>query len=69
MATIAFDPPRHRFVAGEAALDAERLTPDWLRQRLAEQPDWQPEITGFLSARAVPVRAAVLIPSCNGRRA
>ena len=65
MATIAFDPQQLAIdsIAGEAALDAVRLTPDWLRQRLAEQPDWQPEITqDFLSARAVPVRAAVLIP-------
>ncbi len=65
MATIAFDPKQLAVdsIAGEAALDAVRLTPDWLRQRLAAQPDWQPEITqDFLSARAVPVRAAVLIP-------
>ena len=54
MATIAFDPKQLAIdsIAGEAALDAARMT-----------PDWQPEITqDFLSARAVPVRAAVLIP-------
>ena len=65
MATIAFDPQQLAIdsIAGEAALDAERLTPDWLRLRLREQPEWRPEITqDFLSARAEPVPAAVLIP-------
>ena len=35
MATIAFDPQQLAIdsIAGEAALDAVRLTPDWLRQR------------------------------------
>ena len=62
---ILFDPQQLSIdsIAGEAALDAERLTPDWLRQRLAAPPDWRPEITqDFLSTRAEPVRAAVLIP-------
>jgi 8-oxo-dGTP pyrophosphatase MutT (NUDIX family) len=61
---IAFDPQQLAIdsIAGEAALDAMRLTPDWLRQRLAYPPHWQPEITqDFLSVRAIPVRAAVLI--------
>ncbi|MGK5020410.1 CoA pyrophosphatase [Janthinobacterium sp. LB2P10] len=61
---IAFDPQQLAIdsIAGEAALDAMRLTPDWLRQRLAYPPHWQPEMTqDFLSVRAIPVRAAVLI--------
>ena len=65
MATIAFDPKKLAVdsIAGEAALDAARMTPEALRQRLSAQPEWQPEITqDFLSARAEPVAAAVLIP-------
>lgn len=65
MATLAFDPTKLAVdaIAGEAALDAERLTPAWLRQRLANPPQWQPEITrDFLSDRLEPVPAAVLIP-------
>ena len=65
MATIAFDPKKLAVdsIAGEAALDAARMTPEALRQRLAAPPEWQPEITqDFLSARAEPVAAAVLIP-------
>lgn len=65
MATIAFDPKKLAIdaIAGEAALDAARMTPEALRQRLSSPPDWRPEITqDFLSARAEPVLAAVLIP-------
>ncbi len=65
MATIAFDPKKLAVdsIAGEAALDAARMTPEALRQRLSSPPAWQPEITqDFLSARAEPVPAAVLIP-------
>lgn len=65
MATLVFDPTKLAVdsIAGEAALPGERLTADWLRQRLASPPDWQPEITrDFLSERPEPVPAAVLIP-------
>ena len=30
-------------VAGEAAVDPERLTPSWLRERFANPPAWNPE--------------------------
>ena len=45
------------------ALDAERLTPEFLRKRFSENLVWQPEIAGDgrLSSR-VPAHASVLIP-------
>jgi len=65
MTTLTFDPQQLAVdaIAGEAALDAARLAPDWLRQRLATPPAWQAEIPeAALSTRATPVPAAVLIP-------
>lgn len=64
MTTLAFDPQQLAIdaIAGEPALDAARMAPDWLRQRLAAPPVWQPELPeAAFSARAVPVAAAVLI--------
>lgn len=52
-------------VAGEAALDADRLRADWLRQRFATPAVWVPEMTadtriGAENARTSP--ASVLMP-------
>jgi hypothetical protein len=30
-------------IADEAAIDADRLTPEWLRQRFSSPPIWTPE--------------------------
>src|SRR5690242_9295244 len=51
-------------IAGEPALDAERLDGEWLRQRFAAPPDWQPEQPELaLFARGPTMTAAsVLIP-------
>ncbi|MDE2430461.1 MAG: CoA pyrophosphatase [Burkholderiales bacterium] len=51
-------------VGGEQALQAERLSASWLRQRFEKQPQWTPEATDehFL-VKSAPFRlASVLIP-------
>ena len=64
MSTVPFDPrilPLDS-VAGEAAVAAERLTPQWLRRRFAEPPDWQPEVADESRALGLqPTRASVLV--------
>jgi 8-oxo-dGTP pyrophosphatase MutT (NUDIX family) len=67
MSNVLFDPAEASLdaLAGEPALPASRLAPDWLRERFAAEPDWSPE---FLAepdlnfSRRPPVSAAVLIP-------
>jgi 8-oxo-dGTP pyrophosphatase MutT (NUDIX family) len=50
-------------IAGEAALGLERLTPQWLRDRFASPPAWNPEPADpRLPLLADPTRAAVLVP-------
>jgi 8-oxo-dGTP pyrophosphatase MutT (NUDIX family) len=50
-------------IAGEAALPPERLQADWLRQRLAHPPVWEPELPQDLRERFPKLRrAAVLVP-------
>jgi len=52
-------------VAGEAALHAERLQEDWLRQRFANPQPWMPELSDEQRVRQVvgtPRPAAVLMP-------
>ena len=50
-------------IAGEAALGRERLTPQWLRDRFAFPPAWNPEPPDpRLQLLAAPTRAAVLLP-------
>ena len=53
-------------IAGEPAVARERLVPQWLRARFAEQPLWTPEQTdesNLLRADGTPATAAsVLIP-------
>jgi 8-oxo-dGTP pyrophosphatase MutT (NUDIX family) len=50
-------------VAGEAAVAAERLTPQWLRRRFAEPPDWLPEVADESRTPVPrPTRASVLVP-------
>jgi 8-oxo-dGTP pyrophosphatase MutT (NUDIX family) len=39
-------------IAGEAALAAERLHPEWLRERFAAPPIWMPESSDELRLRA-----------------
>lgn len=67
MAKLSFDPQQLpvESIAGEAAVAAERLLADALRQRFAAPPPWQPEIVdehrlGNPGATAVP--ASVLMP-------
>ena len=45
MPRTPFDPTQLpvEAIAGEPALDAERLDGAWLRRRFAEPPDWEPE--------------------------
>ena len=66
MANIPFDPEQLPVDAlgGEAALPAERMTPDWLRSRFASPPaDWEPErFDEALARRKAMTEAAVLIP-------
>ncbi len=65
MATVPFDPRQLAVdaIAGEAAVAAERLNPEWLRRRFAAPPDWQPEAADEARARpAEPTRASVLVP-------
>lgn len=52
-------------IAGETALESDRLAADWLRTRFAAPPQWLPELTNehLLRASATPpIPAAVLIP-------
>lgn len=65
MATVPFDPRQLAIdaIAGEAAVAAERLHPEWLRRRFAEPPDWVPEVADEARFRAAePTRASVLVP-------
>ena len=54
-------------IAGERALEAARLNADWLRQRFAEPPRWEPEPSGDQMVRMAQSKgrfrlASVLIP-------
>lgn len=54
-------------IAGERALEAARLNADWLRQRFAEPPRWEPEHSGDQMVRMAQSKgrfrlASVLIP-------
>ena len=54
-------------VAGEEALVSERLSADWLRQRFANPPRWEPENSGDQAARMADPKArfraaSVLMP-------
>jgi 8-oxo-dGTP pyrophosphatase MutT (NUDIX family) len=53
-------------LAGEAALRAECLSPEWLRERFANPPEWLPETLAEQALRiqqtTAPVAAAVLVP-------
>ena len=65
MVKLPFDPARLpvEALAGEAALAAERLTPEWVRARFAEWPQWQPEVAEESAWRHGKLRrAAVLVP-------
>lgn len=65
MAKVLFDPQQLPVdsIAGEAAIAAERLTPDWLRKRFADPPQWMPEVTDeSLAPRPLPTMASVLVP-------
>ncbi|MFT5644697.1 MAG: 8-oxo-dGTP pyrophosphatase MutT (NUDIX family) [Janthinobacterium sp.] len=65
IALVTFDPKQLPIdaVAGEAALDLERLTPQWLRGRFAAPPFWHPEAPELWRMPvAVPTRASVLVP-------
>jgi 8-oxo-dGTP pyrophosphatase MutT (NUDIX family) len=62
---LSFDPEKLPIesVAGEAPVDADRLTVDWLRTRFAAPPAWQPEaLDESIGRRPVMIAAAVLIP-------
>ena len=65
MVKLPFDPARLpvEALAGEAAIAAERLTPEWVRARFAEWPQWQPEVAEESAWRDGKLRrAAVLVP-------
>ncbi|KQV78640.1 DNA mismatch repair protein MutT [Massilia sp. Root351] len=65
MAKLLFDPQQLPIdaIAGEPAVPAERLAPDWLRARFAAPPLWTPEgdETPF-APQASAKAAAVLVP-------
>ena len=65
MPKLPFDPEQLPIdsIAGEAAVDAGRLTVDWLRSHFAAPPAWQPEaLDESVGRRPVMIPAAVLIP-------
>ena len=62
---LSFDPELLPIesVAGEAPLEAARLSVDWLRQHFAAPPPWQPELLDeSIGRRPVMIAASVLIP-------
>ncbi|MDB5948797.1 MAG: CoA pyrophosphatase [Massilia sp.] len=62
---LSFDPEKLPIesVAGEAPVEASRLTVDWLRKHFASPPAWQPEaLDESIGRRPVMIAAAVLIP-------
>ena len=65
MPKLSFDPELLPIesVAGEAPLEAARLSVDWLRQHFAAPPPWQPELLDeSIRRRPVMIAASVLIP-------
>ncbi len=67
MAKLHFDPITLpvESIAGETALDSERLAVGWLRSRFANPPQWLPEAANEHLLRQTatpPIPAAVLIP-------
>jgi 8-oxo-dGTP pyrophosphatase MutT (NUDIX family) len=67
LTTLHFDPLTLPIesLAGEAAVLAERLTPEWLRQRFGAPPEWVPEKVEerLLKVRdSNPTPASVLMP-------
>ena len=74
MKTPLFDPNLAIIdaLAGEAPVDAHRLSPAWLRERFTQSLAWTPEFTEDAAWRDLPpdaVPAAVLIPLVNRPRA
>jgi 8-oxo-dGTP pyrophosphatase MutT (NUDIX family) len=70
MKTPTFDPTQASIdaIAGEAPVDALRLSPVWLRERFTQSLPWTPEFTEDAAWRELPldaVPAAVLIPLVN----
>jgi 8-oxo-dGTP pyrophosphatase MutT (NUDIX family) len=70
MKTPLFDPNLATIdaLAGEAPVDAHRLSPAWLRERFTQSLAWTPEFTEDAAWRDLPpdaVPAAVLIPLVN----
>lgn len=60
-----FDPQQFPIdaIAGEPAVPAAHLAPDWLRARFAAPPAWEPEASEQAFAPGVPLKpAAVLVP-------
>ena len=67
MAQPLFDPRQLPVdaIAGEPAVAAERLAPEWLRRRFAEPPAWNPEARDQWLVRpsaSLPTPASVLVP-------
>jgi 8-oxo-dGTP pyrophosphatase MutT (NUDIX family) len=65
LAQLPFDPQQLPIdsVAGEPAVTAERLSPQWLRARFAVPPIWTPETAQeVLTPRPRPTPASVLVP-------
>lgn len=67
MAKFPFDPASMvlDYTGGEAALQTERLSVDWIRSRFAEPPEWRPEVRSDSRTPAIvrePAPASVLVP-------
>ncbi len=65
MSKIPFDPEQLPIdaIATEGALPSERLLVDWLRERFAAPPEWEPEaLETSLGGRPTMTAASVLIP-------
>ena len=65
MPKLSFDPELLPIesVGGEAPVEADRLSVDWLRRHFAAPPPWQPEVLDeSIGRRPVMIAASVLIP-------
>ncbi len=67
MAKFPFDPASMvlEYTGGENPIHSERLSPEWIRSRFANPPEWQPEVRSdsrLLTITEPPTPASVLIP-------
>jgi 8-oxo-dGTP pyrophosphatase MutT (NUDIX family) len=64
VANFSFDPQSLPVdgIAGETALALERMAAEWLRQRFAAPPEWEPELVDQTIPDIAMTAASVLIP-------